>query len=121
MRCDIISAQAGPLSQYSYKIKNLGMRDLASLKWDSHKPGWPASHMNANSKMYENDVRDRDLASCLVNWRVRLIRTGPKYDTHFQKLLVVIKFVRSRQPGQVSGVQMNCVVPRFLFQCIFCF
>ena len=73
MRCDIISTQAGPLSQCSYKIMNLGMRDLASLKWDSHKPGWPASHMNANSKMYENDVRDTISPLAWLTGRVRLI------------------------------------------------
>ena len=57
MRCDTISAQAGPLSQVSYM--NLGRRDLASLKRDSGKPDWPASQMNATSKMYENNIRDR--------------------------------------------------------------
>ena len=31
-------------------------RDLASLKLDPGKPGWPASHMNEISEMYENSI-----------------------------------------------------------------
>ena len=71
MRCDTISAQAGPLSQCLYK--NLGKRDLASLKRDSCKPDWPASHMRATSKMYENNIRDSISSHAQLTGRARLI------------------------------------------------
>ena len=56
MRCDTISAKTDTLCQCSYM--NLRRLDLASLKQDTDKPAWPASHTNATSKMYENDIRD---------------------------------------------------------------